>query len=117
MPTRILTIGLLAACLHGAGGCAGPHYGSPTVSATVDASPERARVYIIPHEVWLQHGGAAMLDSPDLLTDHRRGVSPVRADLKRNRRYIFVTERGGRYEWIERTVTEENREFLVEWME
>ncbi len=99
-----------------AAGCA-PQYGSPTVHTTVDVAPNKAYVYAIPHDVWLKNGDEAMLNDSSLIMKYRVGVSPAKDNLKRNRRYIFAAKRDNEWTWIERTVSTDSNEFLIEFLE
>ena len=107
--TCVLTLSLVA--------CDGPNYGSHRVRTTVTTSPERAHVYAVPMQDWLNAGGVEMLDNPDSLAKYRLGVSPVTDDLKENRSYVFVSDRNGSYTWIERTVSKTKANITIESLE
>lgn len=113
----ILIVGSLAIIGLAGVGCGPPTYGSSRVSVKVDATPNKAFMYAIPEGIWSQKGGPDMLEDASLLAKYKIGTSPAKDDLKRNRRYVFVAERDGKYAWLEQTVSKDNSEFLLEFLE
>jgi hypothetical protein len=92
-------------------------YGSRTVQVSIDTSPERATVYAVPYQAWLNNGSSRMLQDADMMEKYRLGISPITDQLVKDRRYVLVAEKNGSYDRIERTVTKTQTAFVIEIVE
>jgi hypothetical protein len=117
MPRSVRLVSIAAACLACAAVAGCTTYGSPTVLTKVDVLPDKAYVYVVPYDVWLEHGGQEMLDDRDLISRYRVGVSPVTDELKRDRHYVFVAERNDEFMWVDQKVNKSDRDVTIEFLE
>lgn len=90
-------------------------YGARTYSADVRSDPSGLRAYAIPHDVWVRNGGEKMLQKRESLASFRiSGYTPADDVVLRAQRYVFLAERDGRFEVVERTIDRDNLQIAIE---
>lgn len=81
-----------------AGGC--QSYGGRLRTVTINSVPDGATAYVIPHQYWVEHGGAALLNDWSKLEDYRvkAGTTPVDVTLPPHE-HVVVVRKGDKYQY------------------